>query len=80
MNRDYCREIEEENYFLTKEQIEVAFGDKNYLFNVQFEDIFQDFIYNVFPLRNISLITVCDDPSMVYDHIRCHSQIKISLD
>ncbi len=36
INRDYCREIEEKNYFLTKEQIEEAFGDRNYLFNVQF--------------------------------------------
>jgi hypothetical protein len=38
-NREYCKKIEEENYFLTKEQIEEAIGENN-LMNVQLEQVY----------------------------------------
>ena len=61
MNRDYYRRIEEKNFFLTKEQLEIVFGDKDYLFNVQLERMFEDLISDEFRYRNLSFITVCED-------------------
>lgn len=78
INREYCRKIEEENYFLTKEQIEEAFGDNN-LMNVQLEDVYYHLICVEFRYRNIALITVCDDPARIYDFISSHSQIRIEV-
>ncbi len=80
MNRDYFRRIEEENYFLTKEQLEGVYGDKEYLFNIQLERMFEDLICDEFRYRNISLITVCEDLSEIYYYYKDSSQIKINLD
>jgi len=79
INRDYCRKIEEENYFLTKEQIEEVFGDNN-LMNVQLEEVNYHLICDEFRYRNIALITVCQDPTNIYDFISSHSQIKINVE
>ena len=78
LNREYCRQIEEENYFLTKEQIEEAFGENN-LMNVQLEEVYYHLICDEFRYRNIALITVCDDPARIYDFISSHSQIRIEV-
>lgn len=79
INREYYRKIEEEAYLLTKEQIEKVFGDDNYLLNVQLEQVFYHLIQNEFRYRNISLITVCEDPSRVYSTISSQSQIKLNI-
>ena len=78
-NRDYYGWKREKNYFLTKEQIEEAFGDTNYLFNIQFESIFHDLIVNEFRYRNISLITVCVDTLKIYKFLNSSSKIKVLL-
>ena len=78
-NRGYHKKIKEEVYFLTKEQIEEVYGDSNYLMNVQLEQVFYDLIKNEFRYRNISLITVCEDPSRIYSSFSSHSQIKLNL-
>lgn len=78
-NKDYCRRVKEEAYFLTKEQIEKVYKDSNYLMNVQLEQLFNNLIQNDFRYRNISLITVCEDPSKIYNCISSHSQIKLQV-
>ena len=79
-NKDYYKRNREKNYFLTKEQIEEAFGDMNYLFNIQFESIFRDLIVNEFRYRDISLITVCVDMFKIYKFLDSSSKIKLLLD
>ena len=78
-NKEYYRKIEEEAYILTKEQIEEIFGDDNYLMNIQLEQVCYNLIQNEFRYRNISLITVCEDPSNGYNSISSHSQIKLNV-
>jgi hypothetical protein len=78
-NREYCKKIEEENYFLTKEQIEEAFGENN-LMNVQLEQVYYDLICTEYRYRNIALFTECEDPSEIYDFIHRHSQIGLIVD
>ncbi|MHA1987317.1 MAG: hypothetical protein ACW98D_11800 [Promethearchaeota archaeon] len=80
LNREHYKKIEDENYFLTKEQIEEALGDNNYLRNVQLEDVYYHLIWNGYRYRNIALITVCEDPTKIYDFIRRYSQIKIDME
>jgi len=80
LNSEYWDELREQNYFLTKEQIEEACGDKSYLSNVQFERIISRIILDEFQYKNISLINVCRDPSNVYDIIIRLTQIKLNLD
>ncbi|MHA2182981.1 MAG: hypothetical protein ACXAAH_16295 [Promethearchaeota archaeon] len=80
INKELCKKIEEENYFLTKEQIENAFGDKNHLMNVQLEEVYDNLICNEYRYRNIALITVCEDSSKIYDFICRHAQIKINME
>ena len=79
INREYYQKITEEAYILTKEQIKEVFGDDNYLMNVQLEQVCNDLIQDDFRYRNISLITVCEDPSKVYSSISSHSQIKLQV-
>ena len=78
-NKDYSKRIEEENYFLTKEQIEEVFEDNNYLRNVQLEHVYYDLIGDEYRYRNISLITVCEDPAKIYDFVSSRSQIKLQM-
>ena len=78
-NKEYYRRIEQECYCLTREQIEEIFGDKNYLRNVQLEEVYYDLVHFGFRLRNISLISVCEYPSRVYDCINSHSQIMLDI-
>ncbi|MFX1316876.1 MAG: hypothetical protein ACFE9T_13525 [Promethearchaeota archaeon] len=80
MNREYYRRMEEKYYFLTKEQLETVFGEKEYLFNVQLERMFEDLITNEFRYRSLSLIMVCEDASEIYYCYRECSQVKIDLD
>jgi len=80
INREHCRKIEEENYFLTKEQIEKAFGDNNHLMNVQLEELYYNLICNEYRYRNIALITVCEDPSKIYRCVSSHSQIRLRVE
>ena len=68
------------NYFLTKEQMEEAYGDKSYLSNVQFERVISSIILDEFQYKKISLINVCKEPMRIYGDIALKSQIKISLD
>lgn len=79
-NREYYDQIREVNYFLTKEQIEDAFGDKKYLLNTQLEKIFNDLVHDELRYRNISLITTCHEPSNVYPTLVSLSQTKIKLE
>jgi len=79
VNREYCRKIEEENYFLTREQIEEAFGDNN-LMNVQLEEVCYHLVSSEYRYRNIALITVCEDPANIYDFISSHSQIELNIE
>jgi hypothetical protein len=78
-NREYYNQIRGENYFLTKEQIEDAFGDKKYLLNTQLEKVYSNLIRDELRYRNISLITTCHDPSALYPEIVSFSQTKINL-
>ena len=79
-NREYYDQIREQNYFLTKEQIEDAFGDKKYLLNTQLGKIFSDLIHDELRYRNISLITSCQEPSNLYPTLVSLSQTKIKLE
>jgi len=78
-NRDYYGWKREKNYFLTKEQIEGAYEDPNYLFNIQFESVFRDLIVNEFRYRNISLFTVFVDTLKIYKFLNSSSKIKVLL-
>ncbi|KKN01528.1 hypothetical protein LCGC14_1126810 [marine sediment metagenome] len=78
-NREYCRVIREESYVLTPKQIAKVYGDENYLMNVQLEQIFFDLIRREFRYRNISLITVCEDPSKIYNDFSYLSRIKLQV-
>ena len=80
INREYSREIKEENYFLTKEQIEEVFEDKNYLMNVQLEEVCYHLVSSEYRYRNSALITVCEDPANIYDFISSHSQIELNIE
>ncbi|MBA7672181.1 hypothetical protein ES703_80355 [subsurface metagenome] len=55
VNSDYWSDISTKNYFLTKEQLEEAYGDKNYLMNVQLERVYEDSILDESHYRDISL-------------------------
>ncbi len=46
MNREYWDELREQNYFLTKEEIEEAYGDMSYLSKVQFDRIISRIIFD----------------------------------
>ncbi|KKM90543.1 hypothetical protein LCGC14_1237560 [marine sediment metagenome] len=48
--------------------------------NVQLEELNHHLIGHEFRYRNISLITVCKDPSTIYDDLRYFSQIKLNMD
>jgi len=80
INREYYQECEQESYFLTKEQLIEVYGDKDYLYNVQLEDVFTNLVFDELNDRAISFITTCQDPSSIYDHFRNYSQIRITLD
>ncbi len=80
LNREYWDELAEQNYFLTKEEIEEAYGDKSYLSQVQYERIISRIILDEFRYRNIGLINVCKDLSKVYMDLPIQSQLKIQLD
>ena len=79
-NREFRRKIVKESYVLTPEQIAQVYGDDNYLMNVQLEELNHHLIGHEFRYRNISLITVCKDPSTIYDDLRYFSQIKLNMD
>jgi hypothetical protein len=79
-NKEYYRKFAEENYFLMKEQIEKAGGDKDYLFDVQLEEIFNDLITSELRYREISLITVVENALGIYRACKYYSQTKIELD
>ncbi len=79
-SHEYWDELREENYFLTKEQIEEAYGDKVYLSNVQFERVISRIVFDALQYKNISLINVCQEPMRIYRDIVLKSQIKIPLD
>ena len=76
---EYYNWQREKNYFLTKEQIEEAFGDLNYLFNIQFESIIRNIISDEFRYRNISLITNCEDINKNYKSVHSITLMKIIL-
>ena len=80
MSKEYYEQVGQENYFLTKEQIEETFGDNNFLMNDQLESIYRDLILNELQYRHVSLITVCQDPSKVYQELISYSQTKVNLD
>ena len=48
--------------------------------NVQLEQIFFDLIRREFRYRNISLITVCEDPSNIYNCVSIFSQTKLQVE
>lgn len=50
----------ERNYFLTKKQIEQAYGDKRYLSKVQFYGYYTRIFEDELRCRNIALIAVCE--------------------
>ena len=79
-NREYYSQIRERHYFLTKEQIEEAFGDTQYLLNSQLERVYHELIQDDLRYRNISLITTCQDPSQVDQELVSCSQTKIQLE
>jgi len=79
-NRECCWAIKEEVYVLAKERMEEVYGDCNYLMNVQLEEVFYGLIRREFRYRNISLITVCEDPSNIYNCVSIFSQIKLQVD
>ena len=79
INRKYYQECEQESYFLTKEQLEKVYGDRDYLNNVQLEEVFTDLVLDELNDRSISFITTCEDPFRIYDHFRYHSQIRINI-
>jgi hypothetical protein len=78
-HREYYNWQREKNFLLTKEQIEKAFGDPNYLFNIQFESIIRNIISDEFRYRNISLITTCEDINSIYNFLNSGSRIQIFL-
>ena len=47
--------------------------------NVQLEDVYYHLICDEFRYRTIALITVCNDPTRIYDFITSHSQIKLQI-
>ena len=79
-NREYYDQIREENYFLTKEQMEDAYGDKKYLFRTQLGKVYSKIIRDGLRYRNISLITTCHNPSALCPEIVSFSQTKIKLE
>ena len=79
-NREYYNWYKERNYFQTKEQIEEAFGDPNYLFNVQLESFLRSLIIDEFRYRTISLITTCEDESKIYEFLDSVFSIELSLE
>lgn len=79
-NKAYISELKKESYFLTKEQIEEIAGDTDYLTTYQIEENFIHALRGKFRYNNVSLITVCQDPSRIYPLLLSMSQIKINLD
>lgn len=79
-NKNYYNLQRDKNYFLTKEQLEQAYGDPNYLFKVQLKSIFRMLIIDEFRYRNISLITTCEDATKIYEYINSISELKINLE
>lgn len=78
-HRSYYEQCREKCYILTKEQIEEAYGDSNYLLNVQFENVIRNYILDEFRYRSISLINVCENTEKIYKSINSHSRIRVQL-
>jgi len=76
-SHEYWDELRGENYFLTKEQTEEAYGDKMYFANVQLERVISRIVFDEFQYKNISLINVCQEPMRIYRDMTLKSQINI---
>ncbi|HEC40703.1 hypothetical protein LCGC14_0578880 [marine sediment metagenome] len=79
-NMEYIRNIKEESSVLTREKIEEVYEDENYLMNVQLEEIYRRLIGSEFRDRNISLITVFENLSNIYNCVRNFTQIQLQVD
>lgn len=79
LNREYYSWIREKNYFITKEQLDNVFGDKEYLLNIQLERMFEDVIKDEFRYRNLAVITTCEGSSDIIYSYRACSEINLDV-
>ena len=72
--------IQEQNWFLTKEQMEEAYGDLFFLFKSQLETYYHALLLDEFRFRNITLFTGTLEEKVIHNFISSLSQVRIVQD
>jgi hypothetical protein len=80
LNKEYYKKIENESYFLTREQLIEVYGDKDYLINTQLEYVFKRLVFTELFYRDIAIIATCRDPAELYLSYKKQFKIKLDLD
>lgn len=80
INKAYYRRIENESYFLTREQLIEVFGDKDYLINTQLEYVFKRLVFTELFYRDIAIVATCQDPAKLYSPYKKQFKIKLYSD
>jgi len=71
--------IQEQNWFLTKEQIVEAYGEPSILFKSQLEMYHRHLLLDEFRFRNITLFTGTGDENAIHNFISSLSQVRFVL-
>ena len=75
--RNHWNYVREQNLFLTKEQMDEAYGDLFFLFKSQLETYYHALLRDEFRFRNITLFTGTSEEKVIHNFISSLSQVRI---